>query len=158
MAKKKYEWSVPHYRDIDPQKVGVELDALRDREGVLDIHLALEWAEAHPKSELAKCIEWDDQEAAFKWRMHELRMVVAQIRRVEVSGGKVTLHRAHFSIGGGHFVSPEGLEADEEKQAAVLQRAIQSLQGWTERYSEVLELCGHGKAAERLLRALRDAA
>ena len=160
MAKQKYEWADGrhHHSQLDANKVGQELDALRNEEGVLDIHEVLEWATNHPKSELAKGLEWDDDRAAFEYRLHQLRVIVASVRRVTVGGGEVQLKRAHYSIGGGHYASPEAVEQDEEYQTIVLQRALRSLQGWTTRYEEVLHLCGGKAAAQRLLRALAKAA
>lgn len=157
--KHKYQWANEHFHSgQDPNAIGRELDALRDESGTLDVHDALEWAQEHKESALYDSLEQDGRKAAHEWRLHQLRIIIASIRRVEVSGGEVHLKRAHFSVGGGRFASPEAVEEDEELQGVVLEKALRSLEGWSNRYSEIIEMCGGAPAAKRLLKALKSVA
>jgi len=160
MAKKiKYEWAHPEFHsNSDANRIGQELASLRDEDGIVDIHDALEWAKENPGSELHNSLEWHNPTAATEWRLHQLRNIVASVRRIDVSGGEVTLRRSHFSVGGGKFASQQAIEDDDELQSRVLSRALKSLEGWHQRYGEVVAMCGGNAAAKKLLKALRDVA
>ena len=99
MAKKiKYEWAHPEFHsNSDANRIGQELASLRDEDGIVDIHDALEWAKENPGSELHNSLEWHNPTAATEWRLHQLRNIVASVRRIDVSGGEVTLRQRSCS-------------------------------------------------------------
>lgn len=47
--------------------------------GVLPAGAVVEWARAHPKSELHKKFTWDNSDAADKWRLQQARVLIATV-------------------------------------------------------------------------------
>ncbi len=80
MANKVYEWKFMTL-SADPQKVGEELEALGD---TLEPSVVVETAR-DPSKELHKCFEWDDGEAANRYRYSQAEFLLRNISvRVQV--------------------------------------------------------------------------
>ena len=64
-------WSMKLFK-ADANKVYADLEKIKEKtpQNIVD------YAEAHPKSELHKCFTWDDTKAANEWRKFEARQVV----------------------------------------------------------------------------------
>ncbi len=56
--------------------------------GVLPAEAVVEWARTHPKSELHSRFTWDDGEAAEKWRLHQARNIILQVKIELPKGGE----------------------------------------------------------------------
>lgn len=127
--------------NLDADRIGAELQTLQDLEGVVRADDVLKWARLNPDSELHKAIEWDDAIAADKYRRYEITDLIGAIRHYEVGGGEIVIHRTNFSIGGGQYITEDGLRKNAEYRQEVLSKAIRSLESWASRYQEVLALC-----------------
>lgn len=126
----------------DPQKVGEELEEV-ERLGTLEAAHVVEYAERHKDSELHKCFEWDDNEAAKKYRLYQARLLICSIsleikeepkqtQRVYVSiKDKDTEERTFKNIN-------EVLNNDEEYQQLV-SKASNDLERCKEKYTNLLE-------------------
>lgn len=72
-------WKTGIFAKADCSKVTEEIKSIGESATAEQI---LEKAK-DPKTELHKCFDWDDTEAATKWRLHQARMVVCEIVYVE---------------------------------------------------------------------------
>jgi len=80
----------------DAQKVGEELEKIKAK-GNLNPNNILESAKSK-KSILHQYFDWDDTEAAEKWRISQARNITNHIIEVVVIKGKEHTHKAYFSV------------------------------------------------------------
>lgn len=80
----------------DAQKVGEELEEI-ERAGTLEAQHIIEYAERHKDSELYKCFEWDDTEAARKWRHQQARNIIYSIS-LEIKEEPRQLQRVYVNV------------------------------------------------------------
>ena len=73
-----YSWKSVSFADVDPQKVGLELEEI-ERNGELVSENLVSYAERHKDSELYKCFEWDDKEASRKYRLTQANSILCSI-------------------------------------------------------------------------------
>lgn len=64
---------------VDADKVAKELESLQRKHGSLTPELILKDAQ-NSHREMHKCFDWEDTEAAQKWRLHQSRQLVRAIR------------------------------------------------------------------------------
>lgn len=136
-----FSWNNSYY-SADAQLVGEELEQI-ERNSTITPENVVEYAERHKDSELYKCFEWDDNEAANKWRLQQARLVICSIsleireeprkvQRVYVSiRDKDTEERTFKSIN-------EVLKNDKEYQQLV-DKAKKELEGCKDRYTNLIE-------------------
>ena len=67
----KVTWGAYKFK-ADAQKVYLEIESLGDE---VKPQQMVEYAEEHEDSELYKCFTWDDDVAAYKWRLEEARLI-----------------------------------------------------------------------------------
>lgn len=82
--------------NADAQKVGEELEEV-ERQGTLEAHHILEYAERHKDSELYKCFDWDDTEAARRWRLNQARQIIYSIS-LEIKEEPRKLQRVYVNV------------------------------------------------------------
>ncbi len=94
------------------------------------------------QSELHKCFEWDDTIAAEKYRLHQARMLIANIVvEVEQAEGQTTELRLYQSNGRNNGYSESVLIArDVDRYAELLERAKSELDSFRKRYESIAEL------------------
>ena len=137
MAKTTYEWRAPWlYKGINAEKVQREIAKI-STDGAVDPEDVLAFAKDHPKSELAKAFEWDTRTAANKWRLHQARVLLGNLRKVTIQGGEVTLERTHFHVSGEGYVSKDRLTKDPIAREQVLHQARKALEELPHRSSSV---------------------
>ena len=136
-----FSWTNTHYV-ADAQLVGEELEQIERNSTITPEHV-VEYAERNKDSELYKCFEWDDSEAAKKWRLQQARLVICSIsleikeeprkvQRVYVNiKDKDTEERTFKSIN-------EVLKNDEEYQQLV-DKAKKELENCKNRYTDLIE-------------------
>jgi hypothetical protein len=71
-----YEWKVGAQISADASKVGAEVDKIA---GHKTPEKLVSYAEAHPRSELYSCFEWDDDKAAQKYRLVQARHILGSL-------------------------------------------------------------------------------
>jgi hypothetical protein len=150
-AKKKevYEWRVPWlYPGIDAGRVQRELSRIEPA-GEISPEEIVDFAKGNPKSELSKCFEWDGRKAAHNWRMHQARAMLANLRKVTIKGGAVTLERTHFHVKGSGYLTKERLSEDPVAKSQVLHRARKAIEELLERCNEI-ETLANPKEVEHL--------
>ena len=128
-------------------RIAVELERLRKQHSG---RLRPQWVvqAAEPKtSPLHSCFEWQDTEAAAKWRLHQARQLILRVTvTYEGKVGEpirmrplVSLMGDRLARGGGYRALVDVL-ADSEMRARFLEQALEELQRIEARYSELKEL------------------
>ena len=91
---KKYSWI--YNINADAQKVGEELELIEREGSISPVHL-IEYAERHKDSELYKCFEWDNDEAAKKYRLRQATTIIGSIS-VEIKEEPREIQKVYYSI------------------------------------------------------------
>lgn len=138
-------------------KVGEELLALADDDGVIFPDQVVDWARGHPKSALHAQFQWDVARAAREHWLWQARQLIA-VHVVDDAGHRQTISlsidRGH---GGGYRPLDQVLANDELRRLAVGQAIGEALR-WRERNSHLLELRPVFRSIERLEGKFREAA
>lgn len=131
---------------LDAQQCGERIEQLELKHGVITPVIVLQDAKKKG-SPLHGGFEWDDSEAAAKYRLDQARYILRQMVVITENQDEVTSIRA--------FVSVEVPGVDEEKESVyttithamsdpelrqqVLLRAYRELQQWSDRYRNLSE-------------------
>ena len=91
---------------------------------------------------LHNAFEWNNREAAEKWREQQARVLIASLITVEVEEEKKEPVRAFFNISYSdpEYESLEVIIQDEDKHAALLARALNELTAFQIKYKVLSEL------------------
>jgi hypothetical protein len=151
-----HEWrhGAPYSR-FDCDKVAVEFEKIRAQHGSLEAQVVVDWAKSHKRAELHKMWDWDKDDAANRWWLHRAQDIISAVREIRIVGGNAVVTRSNYSIGGGVFVTSKEVEESTDYQSIVMRRALSSLEGWRDRYSEIVHLCGAHDPLNDALNLLR---
>ena len=84
------------FKQEDAQKVGEELDKIKSKENLTPESVV--GVAKNKKSVLHKYFEWDNDEAAEKWRLQQARNIVNHIIEIVVIRGKEEETKAFFAV------------------------------------------------------------
>lgn len=73
-----YKWKDGYSKKADAEKVAKELEMLEEKTPEKALELAKD-----EKTELHKCVTWDEKTAAEKYRLHEIRAVIRSVVIIE---------------------------------------------------------------------------
>jgi hypothetical protein len=142
MAAPHYKWRTPMFGNMDAQRIGLHLEALRQRTQ-LTPKSVVDDARGH-RSPLHDYFEWDDAKAAESHRRQQARVLLGNLTiDVRVKGHKPTIMRAFVSINRDDEQQYEALEValtDDHLRRQVLAEALGELNSWRSRYQELREL------------------
>jgi hypothetical protein len=137
----------------DVHKIGKRLKKLTGKKGVITPEQVVEDAQ-NPKSPLHDEFEWDDTEAAYKYRLDQARYLFRAIESVWVEEETEMTVRSFVSI-------EEDLEtpyrdgrvvlSDVELRAQWKAQALRELRSWRNRYNNIKELVEVFAAADTVL-------
>lgn len=113
----------------------------------------IEWAKNNPQSEIYKGIDWNDTEAANKWRLHQCRQIIYNIRVIphrvdstdiesEENKYKQVVQITPFQ----HLDGTPGYQSiveivnDEDKYNQLKSQALKDLETWRTKYVMITEL------------------
>lgn len=98
---------------------------------------------------LHNAFEWDDAEAAEKWREQQARVIISHI---VIKSEEVKPVRAFFNITslGNNYEKFEVLISQEDKKAELLAQAKRELQTFRRKYDTLKELSGIFKEIDKL--------
>lgn len=136
-----FSWKGLNY-NADAQLVGEELEII-ERDSKISAENVVEYAQRHKDSELYKCFDWDDTEAAKKWRLQQARWVLCSIS-LEIKEEPKQVQRVYVSIKDKDTDARtfkninEVLKNDEEYQQLV-DKASQDLENCKNKYTNLLE-------------------
>lgn len=111
---------------------------LRPKEGV-------EFARKHPNSALHGCLNWNDGEAAEKWRLHQMRNIINVTVQLVMIGGKefecpaFVSFRDDRKIKGGGYTPM--VMTKKQMREQMLADALLELQIFEAKYAALEELC-----------------
>lgn len=121
---------------LDPQRIGEELQELYEREGVLTHNMVTEHARSR-RTECHKAFEWNDVEAADRWRKDQARKLIGGVRVRR--GGKMV--KAFVTLEGAKgYYSFDDVMADAELRDTHLRDAFKKLTSLQSRYEHLKEL------------------
>jgi hypothetical protein len=83
-----YKWKLKGLsRKVDPESVVQELEKIENIHSKLTPELILETAR-EPENVLHKLFDWDNSQAAEKWRMHQARLIINNLEITVISNGE----------------------------------------------------------------------
>lgn len=136
-----YKWKLPGMYPVDANTAGEEISAIYNEKGRCDPADVVE--RSRPETApLHSCFEWDDAEAAEKYREEQARgmirslsVVVESVPEVEAP---VTVRAFHHVE---HTYQPISVVVnDADKMKELLQRAMCELDSFKKKYSQLSEL------------------
>jgi len=135
-------------------KVGEELVALRDGDGIIYPATVVDWARDHPESALHRQFEWDLERAAREHWLYRARQLISVHVRSD-DGHRTTIAlQIDASHGGGYRQLDDVLSSAELRRAAV-EQAVGELVRWKDRNSHLRqELHGIFRSIDRVERVV----
>ena len=127
-------WSMKLFR-ADAEKVHSELETI----GTKSPQNIVDYAEAHPDSELYKCFTWDDTKAANEWRKQEARQVVRLLVFADDETKQPTQIRV-LQKATDAYEPVKTIVRNNDEYAKLLARAKAELKAFRERYKQINEL------------------
>lgn len=125
------------YKDVDPYKVYDELQGLGDSVKPVDIVEAAK----DENSELHKCFEWDDSEAARKYRLQQARILVMNLVIIESEHKEEPQQiRVMYTSNKGGYKPTKLIVQQKDEYEALLERAKAELKAFKKKYSMLVEL------------------
>lgn len=127
-------WSYNLFK-ADAEKVYSDIEKIAEKtpQNLVD------YAQAHPKSELHKCFTWDDAKAANEYRKTEARQVLRLLVFVDEKEEEPTKIRV-LQKTSESYEPVKKILRDEDEYKALLARAKAELQAFKRRYENLVEL------------------
>lgn len=148
-----YKWKHAKEPSDEAQLVGETLEQLREDSGTLDAPGVVQAARPE-ESPLHKFFEWDDSEAAEKFRQSQARRLIGSVsvivQRPNLEPQIVRAFVTAAENGLGPYYSTVEVMQDAELRRYVLERALIELKGFQRRYAEYKELASVFSAIESL--------
>ena len=127
-------WSMKLFK-ADAEKVYSELETI----GTKSPQNIVDYAEAHPDSELHKCFTWDDTKAANEWRKQEARQVVRLLVFADDETKQPTQIRV-LQKATDAYEPVKTIVRNNDEYTKLLARAKAELKAFRERYKQINEL------------------
>lgn len=122
------------------------LSRLYETAGYLTASAVVE-AARDPSSPLHGEFEWDDSEAAVRYRLYQARTLIRRVRLLYVGGQSQTVHHVPIKCAEGNegkYLVVSDLVKDEDAQARALDAASRYLDGAIRRLQELRRDLGQG--------------
>jgi hypothetical protein len=150
---RKHEWKDGFRLGLDPSRVGKELEALRDKEGNIDVDDV--WQKAKSKrSAMHEGFTWDKDAAALKCWRTEARYILRHLIVLHDRGPlKDTAPRAYVSVNNEGYRAIEPVLKAEDARAALVETVLNRYLSIQKEYQHVVELA---KAHEGIKAAKAD--
>lgn len=140
-------WKPGSRYGADAQKVANEIFSIGDSATPAQI---LEKAR-DTKSELHKCFDWNDAEAAEKWRLQQARNIVCNLVYKETSNEPSPSIRLFFKTDSESGYKPTSLILqNKDEYQKLLSRALAELNSFKTKYKTLSELDGVFAAVDQL--------
>lgn len=132
------KFKLPHlYKGADPHKVYEELQTLGDNVKPADIVEAAK----NTDSELHKCFEWDDTEAARKYRLQQARVLVGSLVIIETKQDVEPQQiRVMYTSKDGGYKPTRLIVHNQNEYEHLLEKAKAELHTFKQKYSMLVEL------------------
>jgi len=120
-----------------------ELEVIRkSSRGILRPKSVVDWARKHEDSALHNSFDWDDNEAAEKWRLEQARRIIrVSVITVERNSKpfRVRAYTMLKSDGSGYRATAD-VVSDKELLADALAQMQDEIDGWKRRYAHLRDL------------------
>lgn len=157
---KVYKWADGSRAKGDVQAVGEQLDAIREAHGLLKDELVVE-AAREESSPLHGFFQWDDTEAARKYRLLQAGMLIRSVRVVVSEAPHRPPTRAFFHVsdatGKGYQAADLALR-DVDQRTELLADALRQLRALQRKYADLKELAEVFRQIEAAENSLTKAA
>lgn len=137
-----YQWKRGSFMSGDAQKAG-EVCEMLERRGDLTPQALVE--ESRPDdAPLHSMFEWDDAQAAEKYREVQAGQIIRSVEVVPAGGTEPVKAFVSLSVGGKErrYSSTEVALADPDSREMVLRDALAELKAFERKYSQLSELAG----------------
>ena len=101
---------------------------------------AIEYAKTHPESELHKCFEWSDTEAARKYRLMQARQITINLKYVPLDKSKQEVRVFHLDTKTHVYEPVTKFVVNSDKYARLLAQAKAELVSFERKYHTISEL------------------
>jgi hypothetical protein len=140
-----YEWKIPNKYDISAQEAGAEIENCKNSEGFIMSETVVE--KARPASNILHgCFEWDDKNAAERYRLQQAGELIRNIVVVKMLESEpITPVRAFVNIKGESergYKSITAVVHNPSEYEYLLNCAKNELQAFTQKYATLAELNG----------------
>jgi hypothetical protein len=128
-----------------------ELLALKNDNGLINPSDAVTWARRNHNSRLHHALEWDDDVAGEKWRIAQVRQLIA-INIVDAEGmrGTVSLSIDRRNDGNNGYRPMDDVIAREDLRSIMMADALAELERVQARYAKLTELQEVWEAADKV--------
>lgn len=133
-----YKWKIPGIVPVDAQTAGEEIERIYNRDGFVD-PAVLVMESKEESAPLHKCFEWNDTEAAKKYRITQAKEIVRSIVTVHETTNTET--RAFVSVKQEYHPISVVIKQPDAREI-LLNQALNELRWFERKYSELTELCG----------------
>ena len=116
-----------------------ELLSQRGADGLIRVDRTHDWAVAHPESALYRALDWNDQSAARKYRLHQIRLLIA-VHIVDADGNRQTISLLADRGAGGGYRDTEAVFDHAEMRQMALREALAEFTRVRERYEYLTEM------------------
>lgn len=136
-----YGWKSGSHIKANAQRAGEQFEQLSKSEDGLTPQSVLD-ANRAEGTPLHDSFEWDDTEAAEKYRLnqagHFIRCITVSVQREEQE--KPEAVRAYFTVTKGKYESTQDIIADAEKRDTLLEKALSEFNSYMKKYETLKEL------------------
>lgn len=137
-----YTWRPGSRIRANAQAAGEQFERLAASEDGLTPFTVLE-ANTPEGTPLHDCFEWDNDEAAEKYRLHQAGHFIRCIAIKPVQSGteqKITSVRAYFNVNGETYEPTIALVSEPSKRELLLKQAFHELAAFRQKYDSLKEL------------------
>jgi hypothetical protein len=136
------------FSDADAQKYGERLVKIEEKNGGMIRAIDVVEDAKNPRSPFHEAFEWDNEEAAHKWRLHKARTLINSIELMVRVDGSEKAYSAYLNMSlpveDGktirRYVSLNVVMDNKAMRDDYLERAVSELKSWKEKYSGYKEL------------------
>ena len=137
-----YSWRFYNY-SLDANIVGKALEEIESEHGEVTAKLLLE--KARPQNSELHCLfEWNNKEAAERWRLEKAKKIITAIAVTYENDNKEPITvRAFANVGAKNkasFITTATALSNKQSRLVVLQHAIEELQAFRNKYNSLSEL------------------
>lgn len=130
-----------------------ELEALYDDDGKLLPAVVHDWAKAHPDSLLHKHLQWDDKIAGYKYRLGQIRQLIAVTITYD-EGHRATVALRVERVDGGGYRQLDAVVKAPDLRGFMLSEARADAERFLRKYEHLRQYAG--ERGGRALDALRE--
>jgi len=139
-----YQWKIPDMYSVSAQEAGAEIERCRNINGFITPEAVVEKAKAE-ESVIHGCFEWDDRNAAERYRLHQAGELIRNIVTVSITENDRPSApiRAFVNIkgeAGRGYKSIASVIRDPGEYAYILECAKNDLRVFTQKYASLEEL------------------